>query len=165
MELAFRLYEFCLVINLLAQKIHYLMRSFVTSFGIWKNKRNRIRIYIGVLKLFSPFVVVAKFEFQRVFTIMYFKNIAFRLWGKQYTLLLSPSNCTFYRIYFEWDLRSVDKVSYFKSLTRLRDFFIKSHEICETFETLKTWNLHHKYSVNLFGRSPKGYIFIKIPQF
>ena len=35
-------------------------------------------------------------------------------------------------------LTSVDKVSHFKSLTRLRDFFIKSHEIYETFETLKT---------------------------
>ena len=58
---------------------------------------------------------------------------------------------------------SVDKVSHFKSLTRLRDFFIKSHEIYETFETLKTWNLHHKYSVNLFGRSPKGNIFQKNP--
>ena len=58
---------------------------------------------------------------------------------------------------------SVDKVSHFKSLTRLRDFFIKSHEIYETFETLETWNLHHKYSVNLFGRSPKCYIFIKNP--
>ena len=33
---------------------------------------------------------------------------------------------------------SVDKVSHFKSLTRLRDFFIKSHEIYETFETLET---------------------------
>ena len=35
-------------------------------------------------------------------------------------------------------LFSVDKVSHFKSLTRLRDLFIKSHEIYETFETLKT---------------------------
>ena len=33
---------------------------------------------------------------------------------------------------------SVDKVSHFTSLTRLRDFSIKSHEIYETFETLKT---------------------------
>ena len=33
---------------------------------------------------------------------------------------------------------SVDKVSHFKSLTRLPDFFIKSHDIYETFETLKT---------------------------
>ena len=36
------------------------------------------------------------------------------------------------------DRISVDKVSHFKSLMRLRDFFIKSHEIYETFETLKT---------------------------
>ena len=51
---------------------------------------------------------------------------------------------------------SVDKVSHFKSLTRLRDFSIKSHEIYETVETLKTRNLHHKYSANLFGKSPKA---------
>ena len=43
---------------------------------------------------------------------------------------------------------SVDKVSHFKSLTRLRDFSMKSHETYETFETFETWKFQHKYNVN-----------------
>ena len=40
----------------------------------------------------------------------------------------------------------VDKVSHFKSLTRLRDFFKKSHETFETFETFETWKFQCKYT-------------------
>ena len=43
------------------------------------------------------------------------------------------NNNSFVHVFF-----SVDKVSQFKSLTRLRDFSLKSHEIYETFETFET---------------------------
>ena len=53
---------------------------------------------------------------------------------------------------------SVCKVLYFKSLTRLQDFFKKS---CKTFKTFETWKIHYEYSVTLFNMNPKGHNFKK----
>ena len=43
---------------------------------------------------------------------------------------------------------SVCKVLHLKSLTRLRDFSLKSHETFKTFETFETWKFQQKCSLN-----------------
>ena len=58
------------------------------------------------------------------------------------------SKCMLHVVNNESIAISVCKVLHLKSLTRLRDFSLKSHETFKTFETFETWKFQQKYSLN-----------------